>query len=90
MVSIVKSMYVHFLNENALWFLNLCYTGAYNLPPLALKLSFCRVISLACVSSETHNLQCVFLSGGRGVPFIGYIAGLKIKKNSPSQFASNS
>ena len=33
-----------------------------------------RVISLACVSSETHNLQRVFRPRGGGVvPYIGYI-----------------
>ena len=33
------------------------------------------LISLACVSSETHDLQCVFRPrGGGGVlPYIGYI-----------------
>ena len=33
-----------------------------------------KVISLACVSSETHNLQRVFRPRGGGVvPYIGYI-----------------
>ena len=27
-----------------------------------------RLISLACVSSETHNLQRVFRPGGKGSP----------------------
>ena len=31
------------------------------------------IISLACVSSETHNLQSVFRPGGV-VPYIGYVA----------------
>ena len=41
-----------------------------------LNLSPRPLISLACVSSETHNLQRVFATGGGGggvVPYIGYI-----------------
>ena len=40
------------------------------------------VISLACVSSETHNLQHVFRPRGRGagvVPYIGYIGMCRAK-----------
>ena len=33
------------------------------------------LVSVACVSSETHNLQRVFrpVGGGVGVPYIGYV-----------------
>ena len=39
------------------------------------------IISLACVSSETHNLQRVFRPppGGGVVPFIGYIGMCRAK-----------
>ena len=43
---------------------------------------FPHVISLACVSSETHNLQRVFLPVGEGggvVPHIGYIGMCRAK-----------
>ena len=37
-----------------------------------------RFISLACVSSETHNLQRAFRPGGI-VPYIGYIGLCRAK-----------
>ena len=39
---------------------------------------FVALINLACVSSETHNLQCVFRPGGY-LPYMGYMgmAGAK-------------
>ena len=37
------------------------------------------VISLACVSSEIHNLQRVFRPGG-AVPYIGYVGMCRAKR----------
>ena len=37
------------------------------------------LVSLACVSSETHNLQRVFRPGGEVVPYIGYIGMCRAK-----------
>ena len=50
------------------WFMNLAQvnSGQFN---LFLKMSL--IISLACVSSKTHNLQRVFRPGGV-VPYVGY------------------
>ena len=51
MDSTVRSyMHVHFLNVDALWFLNLFYTEACDLSQLTLKLNFCHVIGVkSCV-----------------------------------------
>ena len=38
------------------------------------------IISLACVSSETHNLQRVFRPGGGIVPYIDYIGMCRAKE----------
>ena len=40
-----------------------------------------HVISLACVSSDTHNLQCFFFprGGGEVVPYIGYVGMCRAK-----------
>ena len=38
-----------------------------------------RFVSLACVSSETHNLQRVSRPGGGIVPYIGYIGMCRAK-----------
>ena len=45
-----------------------------NLSKTIQKCTIC-LISLACVSSETHNLQCVFRPprGGGEAPYIGYM-----------------
>ena len=44
------------------------------------SLYFRSFVSLACVSSETLNLQRVFRPGGGGVvPFIGYIGMCRAK-----------
>ena len=42
------------------------------------------MISLACLSSESHNLQRVFCPGGGGgvvVPYLGYIGMCRAKGN---------
>ena len=53
------------------------FAGEYS--RLSSLLTLRRLISLACVSSETHNLQRVFRPGGEVVPYIGYIGMCRAK-----------